>query len=352
MVKKSKARVYAEVNTNKPNEYWNYESYEVDWGNDYNEYQMVVNIGHGNFSKVCKAIYIKENKTVAIKILKPVKNCKFQREIKILQNLQGGCPHIINLIDIVKNPISSLPSLVFEYVNNINFENLYPTLTDYDIRYYMFKLLKALDYCHSMGIMHRDVKPHNIMIDHESRKLKLIDWGLAEFYHPEKAYDVNVSSKSYKGPELLVDYEYYDYSLDMWSFGCVLASMMFKKIPFFDVTYSYFDELKSISKVLGTVGLYDYISMYDIKLNSKCEDDEILGTYPRKLWKRFVNSYNQHLVSPEAIDFLDKLLKYDPQTRLTAKEAMDHPYFRNVYLDQQFAGITLSSSPKQSSDEN
>ena len=58
------------------------------------------------------------------------------------------------------------------------------TYIDYDIRGYLYELLRALDYCHSMGIMHRDVKPHNVMIDHENRRLRLIDWGLAEFYHP------------------------------------------------------------------------------------------------------------------------------------------------------------------------
>lgn len=76
---------------------------------------------------------------------------------------------------------------------------LYPTLSDYDIRYYMYQILIALDACHSRGVMHRDVKPHNVMIDHNKREVRLIDWGLAEFYHPGKEYNVRVASRYFKG---------------------------------------------------------------------------------------------------------------------------------------------------------
>lgn len=91
------------------------------------------------------------------------------------------------------------------FYNNINI--LHKALGFYHIMTTHFLLFQALDYCHSMGIMHRDVKPHNVMIDHEHRKLRLIDWGLAEFYHPSQEYNVRVASRYFKGPELLVDYQ-------------------------------------------------------------------------------------------------------------------------------------------------
>mmetsp|Transcript_71937 Transcript_71937/g.99702 ORF Transcript_71937/g.99702 Transcript_71937/m.99702 type:complete len:90 (+) Transcript_71937:627-896(+) len=81
--------------------------------------------------------------------------------------------------------------------------------------------------------MHRDIKIANIMIDHSTKKLRLIDFGLAEFYHPEQDYKVKVGSPNYKAPELLVGYQYYDYSVDIWSLGCVFSSWIFQKDPFF-----------------------------------------------------------------------------------------------------------------------
>ena len=101
-------------------------------------------------------------------MLKPVKIEKIFREIKILQTLFGG-PHIIKLYDILRDDISKTPCFVYEYMPNIETKLLIPTFDDFDIRLYIYKLLKALDYSHSHGIMHRDVKPLNIVINHQNK---------------------------------------------------------------------------------------------------------------------------------------------------------------------------------------
>merc|ERR1712113_921882 len=248
---------------------------------------------------------------------------KIKREIRILQNL-CQCPNIVKLLDVVRDPSSKTPSLIFEHVNNTDFKTLYPTLTDMDIRYYIMEILRALDYCHSQGIMHRDVKPHNVMIDHEKRGLRLFVWGLAEFYHPGKEYNVRVASRYYKGPELLVDFQFYDYSLDIWSLGCMLAGMVFRKEPFFHGQDNY-DQLVKIGRVLGTDGLFDFLDKYNLELDPHFDD--VLGRHSRKAWLKFVNSENQHLANSEAIDPIDRLLVYDHASRILPKEAMSsHPY--------------------------
>jgi len=321
----SRARWSADVNMSRPREYWDYESLQVSWG-EQDHYEVVRKVGRGKYSEVFEGVNVTNNTKCIIKILKPVKKKKIKREIKILQNLCGGT-NIIRLLDIVRDPQSKTPSLIFEYVNNTDFKSLYPTLTDYDIRYYIFELLKALEYCHSNGIMHRDVKPHNVMIDHEKRQLRLIDWGLAEFYHLEREYNVRVASRYFKGPELLVDLQDYDYSLDMWSLGCMFAGMIFRKEPFFHGHDNY-DQLVKIVKVLGTDELFDYLDKYNLELDPHF--DGILGRHTRKPWTKFITPENQHLVTPEAIDLLDKLLRYDHQERLSPVEAMQHLYFAPV----------------------
>eukprot|EP01028_Stygiella_incarcerata_P005488 TRINITY_DN2311_c0_g1_i1.p1 TRINITY_DN2311_c0_g1~~TRINITY_DN2311_c0_g1_i1.p1 ORF type:complete len:326 (+),score=70.64 TRINITY_DN2311_c0_g1_i1:227-1204(+) len=319
------ARVYADANIKRPKDYWDYDVVSFTWG-DQEHYEVAKKVGRGKYSEVFEGYNSNSGDKCIVKILKPVKKKKIKREIKILQNLCGG-PNIIRLLDIVRDPMTKTPSLVFEHVDNTDFRVLYPTFTDYDMRFYMLELLKALDFCHSMGIMHRDVKPHNVMIDHKHRKLRLIDWGLAEFYHPGQEYNVRVASRYFKGPELLVDLRDYDYSLDMWSLGCMFAGMIFRKEPFFHGRDNH-DQLVKIARVLGTDGLHLFLNKYQLELSSHY--DGILGRYAKKSWKLFITKETQPFATADAIDLLDGLLRYDPEERLTAREAMDHKYFDAV----------------------
>ncbi|GME83357.1 unnamed protein product [Ambrosiozyma monospora] len=320
----SVARVYADANEIRPKEYWDYENHKIEWGNIGN-YEIVSKIGRGKYSEVFTGVNVLNNQPCVIKVLKPVKLKKIYREIKILKNLTGG-PNIIKLFDVIQDPNSKIPALIFEKINNVDYRVLYPKFSLEDIKFYFTQLLTALDYSHSMGIIHRDVKPQNIMIDPVNKKLKLIDWGLAEFYHRGLDFNVRVASRYHKAPELLVNLQQYDYSLDLWPVGAMIAAIVFKKEPFFKGD-SNNDQLVKIAKVLGTPDLLKYVNKYGVKLSS--DYDDILGNYPKKQWRSFINEGNKAMSdNAVVIDLIDNLLRYDHQERLTAKEAMAHPFFQ------------------------
>ena len=199
-------------------------------------------------------------------------------------------------------------------------------------------------------------------------QLRLIDWGLAEFYHPATDYHIRVGSRYYKGPELLVGYKRYDYSLDMWSVGCMLASLVclivtvyvsrsglkqkqiFRKEHFFRGSDNV-DQLLKILKVLGTEEFDKYMEKYDIEMETdsdallracvrKFSRPEYMLTlyvrWPRQPWTRYTTPDTLPFFTPEAIDLLEKLLRYDHQERLTAREAQAHAYFSKVFLRSSF----------------
>lgn len=318
-------KYYANVCEERPREYSDYEHTKITWEKPDN-YELVKKIGRGKYSEVFDGIDTLYNLRCVIKLLKPVKKVKFKREIKILQAVSGG-PNIVKLYDAVKDPITRTPALIFEHVDNTDYKVLYLEFGDLDVRYYVYQILRGLDYCHSQGIMHRDIKPQNIMIDHARRKLRIIDWGLAEFYHPGMEYNVRVASRHYKGPELLVDDRLYDYSLDIWSLGCTFAEMLFLQSPFFKGKNNH-DQLVKIAKVLGTKDLHRYLAKYGLVLDKDCS--KALGNHHKVPWEKFITEENKRLVSKDAIDLLDKMLRYDKAERVTARDAMEHPYFNLI----------------------
>ncbi|KNH04010.1 CMGC/CK2 protein kinase [Perkinsela sp. CCAP 1560/4] len=316
---------YEDFNSSQPAEYWDYENSEVEWRSP-DRYEIISKIGRGKYSEVFKGIDTVTKSFVVIKVLKPVKKKKIKREIKILSIVSGG-PNIVRLLDTVQDPHSKTPALIFEFIENMDFRTLYPKLTDLDVRYYMLSLLHALKFCHSKGIMHRDVKPHNIIINPYERTLRLIDWGLAEFYHKDTPYNVRVASRYFKGPELLVDHRLYHYNLDMWSLGCMFAAIIFRKEPFFRGE-SNTDQLVKITRVLGTDGLWAYISKYNINLPR--EFNGLIKPCVERSWESFMTPENRSLCNDEAIAFLNRLLRYDMAERIQACDAIDHPYFDPV----------------------
>lgn len=307
--------IYTNVNGEKGPQWYDVSKWPVEPVSP-DGYEIIDWIGTGKYSDVFTAV--KGDKEVAIKVLKPVREEKYFREAKILSNLRGG-PNIIQLLDIVKNPQTDQHSFVFEYINDEQ-----DGLTREDCKLYFYQLLRALQYSHSHGIMHRDVKPLNIMYDKRSKVLKLIDWGLADFYHPKKNYNIHVASRHYKPPELLLDYQLYDYSVDLWSFGVTMATILFKKSPFFNGSDDYC-MVEKIVKILGGAKFREYVEKYNLPVD---KEQRSYYRYPKRNWSDYRNE--TELVTDDALDLIDKCLRYDHKERITAEEALKHPYFDDV----------------------
>lgn len=144
-------------------------------------------------------------------------------------------PNVIRLRDVLKNPSANVYTIVTDYHPHGDFDVYRAQFTLPALRAYFKELLTTLDVAHSRGIVLRDVKPQNILYDFESSKMKLIDFGLAEFYQPEANMSPRVASRFFKAPELLLDSEYYNYSVDVWAAGVVFASIVsladFRQVP-------------------------------------------------------------------------------------------------------------------------
>ena len=126
------------------------------------------------------------DRDVAVKILKPTKKNFIRKEVKVLQLLKDG-PNILKFVSIVRDPATKIPAIVSEYIHMEDVKKSYEKIAEEEssVKFYMQQLLKGIDYIHSQGIIHRDIKPQNVLIDHKQKKLRIIDFGSSEFYLPE-----------------------------------------------------------------------------------------------------------------------------------------------------------------------
>ena len=215
---------YLQVCSQKPKSYYDYENYRLKYG-DTDDYELASKIGQGKFSEVFNGFNILSKKKVAMKLLREVKMDKVKREVKILEELKD-IQGILHFEEVCKEKGTQKVMLVTRFVDGTLLSQIHTLLNETQIQSYVYQMLAIMDKVHSKGIMHRDLKPSNMIINRKTEQVTIIDLGLGEFYIPDKEYFVKVATRPFKAPELLLGYRKYDYRMDIWSIGCILAAMV------------------------------------------------------------------------------------------------------------------------------
>ena len=316
------SKIYPNTNLNLGPDHWQYRSWNPDFG-DINRYKLCEWIGEGRYSDVFFALRDNSLKC-AIKILKPVNNDRVRRELKIISLVQG--PNIVELLDIVIDRKEGIPAMVMELCPNLPWRDLFATMNLTDIKFYIYRVLQALESTHSKGIMHRDVKPLNILCADPRKQVKLADWGLAEFYHPLRKYSVHVATRYYKSPEILLDYEYYDYSLDLWSVGVILLELLTQILHVFDGGDDH--QIEAIAEVIGGDEILKWAEKYRVEIPKPLSLK--LSKFKKVPFASLIPYNRRKFKDNDALDLVQKMLTVDHKERITANEALKHPFFKIV----------------------
>ncbi|GAB1195062.1 kinase-like domain-containing protein [Aspergillus pseudonomiae] len=305
-------------------------------------YQKIEKIGEGTYGVVYKARELTHpNRIVALKKIRleaedeGVPSTAI-REISLLKEMSD--PNIVRLLNIVHADGHKL-YLVFEFLD-LDLKKYMEALPvseggrgkalpdgsalsksmglgDAMVKKFMAQLIEGIRYCHSHRILHRDLKPQNLLIDRDGN-LKLADFGLARaFGVPLRTYTHEVVTLWYRSPEILLGGRQYSTGVDMWSCGAIFAEMCTRK-PLFPGD-SEIDEIFKIFRLLGTPD--------EIAWPGVTSFPDYKPTFPK--WKREETRTLVPGLEEDGLDLLDALLEYDPARRISAKQACMHPYFQH-----------------------
>lgn len=242
------------------------------------------------------------------------------REISLLKELQH--PNIVRLYDVVHTERKL--TLVFEFLD----QDLKKYLDVCDsglglpiLKSFLYQLLTGVAYCHHHRVLHRDLKPPNLLINREGQ-LKLADFGLARaFGIPVRSYTHEVVTLWYRAPDVLLGSRKYSTPVDIWSVGCIFAEMANGR-PLVAGT-SEADQLDRIFRLLGTPTVQDYPGIVELPDYSP----EQFPPYPPP---RGGLASLVPALDVTGVDLLSKMLQYDPARRVTAQAALDHPFFAEM----------------------
>ncbi|KAK7115796.1 cyclin-dependent kinase 7-like [Littorina saxatilis] len=286
-------------------------------------YEKIEFLGEGQFATVYKARDTKTDAVVAVKKIKVGTrveaadgiNRTALREIKLLQELSHV--NVIGLLDIFGQ--KSNVSLVFDFMETdleIIIKDNKIILTAPHIKSYMLQTLQGLEYLHAHWILHRDMKPNNLLINDQGI-LKIGDFGLAKYYgSPSRPYSNQVVTRWYRCPELLFGAKQYSTGVDIWATGCIMAELLIR-LPFLPGETD-LDQLGRIFQVLGTPTEDDWPHV-------KALPDYIqFRSYPKQPLKEIFTAAGDDL-----LEVLDQMMALNPLKRCTATESLKMPYFSN-----------------------
>lgn len=286
-------------------------------------------LGEGTYGKVYKATNKRTGRVVAMKKM-PMDTDEeglpstFLREIALLKVLQHK--HVVELLDIFVLSRGANHNckivLIFEFLDSdlkkfmrSNGNRLSSDL----IRKLAQQTCSGVEFCHARGVLHRDLKPQNLLVDKE-QNLKLADFGLAREYHPTaKKYTQEVVTAWYRAPELLLGSGLYSAPVDIWSMGCIIAEMAVGR-PLFNGD-SEIDTIFRIFRLLGSPDEDRWPGVFKLPNMRKT-----FGRWPPTSWAAIFPRALEVLEEP-GIKLVDELLAYDPSRRLPARGALHHPFF-------------------------
>jgi len=283
-------------------------------------FRRLEKVGEGTYGVVYKAKDINTGDTLALKKIRldaedeGIPSTAI-REISLLKQLQH--PNIVRLYDVIL--ADQKLTLVFEFLD----QDLKKYLDSYGDRgldapttkSFLWQLLQGICHCHENRVLHRDLKPQNLLISSDG-ELKLADFGLARsFGIPVRSYTHEVVTLWYRSPEVLLGSRHYSTPIDLWSVGCIFAEIASGR-PLFPGKNDK-DQLLKIFQILGTPTEKEWPGMVDLP-----EYRPNYTIYKGQSLAKLI-SLNQ-----SGLDLLQAFLHYDPAKRISAEKAIEHTYFK------------------------